>query len=53
MPVGAEDFKDLVTRDCHFVDKTKFIGLARQGGGKEIWCYGIAFWGKRVWREGA
>ncbi len=26
MPVGVEDFKDLVTKDYHFVDKTKFIG---------------------------
>ncbi|MBO6293365.1 MAG: AAA family ATPase [Selenomonas sp.] len=25
MPVGVEDFKDLVTKNYHFVDKTRFI----------------------------
>ena len=25
MPVGVEDFRDLVTKGYHFVDKTRFI----------------------------
>lgn len=36
IPIGIEDFKEIVTKDYHYIDKTKFIEEVLNDGAKAI-----------------
>ena len=65
LPIGIEDFKEIIEKDCYYVDKTLFIKelldnsskvrlFTRPGALEKHWlsaCFGIILKKKLQWKE--